>query len=130
MARGKMPPVRWGGDPPSTRWSPQSRSAATTRSLPPRHRGAHLAAEDRPVGHRNVSHIWALLPATGWGRFLVEFGGEPFGVEGTFQRVVWFQDYQEKLESWGGKVHPGFSVPGFEGGGSFLFQTGASERSD
>lgn len=47
-----------------------------------------------------------------------------------FKRVVWFQEYQGKVESWGGKVHPGFSVPGFEGGGSFLFQTGASERSD
>lgn len=83
MALGKCHPA-FGWRPALSSVVPAVPSAATSLSLPPRHRGAHLAAEDRPVGHRNVSHIWALQPATGWGRFLVEFGGEPFGVEGTF----------------------------------------------
>lgn len=61
----------------------------------------------------NGSHIWALEQAWDWGWFLVQFGREPFDVEGPFGG--WCLVSGVSGGNWrigGGKVSSGISVPG------------------
>lgn len=52
----------------------------------------------------------------------MEFSGERFGVEGTFQRAVWFQEYQGKVGSRGERFIQGFLCQVLRVGGAFCFK--------